>query len=283
MNPKHFDRSQLKFYAVLIPVGILMALPILFIIVNAFKPTDELFAYPPRFYVKNPTLDNFRLLLSVSSGTTVPAVRYLFNSVIVSAAVVFTTVFISTAAGFALSKKKFRGRGLLFDINKTALMFVSVAVSIPRYFIIVYGGIFDTIWANILPLVVIPTGVFLVKQFADQLPDALIEAAVIDGASDFKILRKIVFPLIKPTLATVTILSFQSVWNNIETSSLYINNESLKTFAFYMSTLTSVTSGSIAGQGISAAETLIMFMPNLILFIILQSRVMNTMAHSGIK
>lgn len=283
MNPKHFDRSQLKFYAVLIPVGILMALPILFIIVNAFKPTDELFAYPPRFYVKNPTLDNFRLLLSVSSGTTVPAVRYLFNSVIVSAAVVFTTVFISTAAGFALSKKKFRGRGLLFDINKTALMFVSVAVSIPRYFIIVYGGIFDTIWANILPLVVIPTGVFLVKQFADQLPDALIEAAVIDGASDFKILRKIVFPLIKPTLATVTILSFQSVWNNIETSSLYINNESLKTFAFYMSTLTSVTSGSIAGQGISAAATLIMFMPNLILFIILQSRVMNTMAHSGIK
>ena len=283
MNPKHFDRSQLKFYAVLIPVGILMALPILFIIVNAFKPTDELFAYPPRFYVKNPTLDNFRLLLSVSSGTTVPAVRYLFNSVIVSAAVVFTTVFISTAAGFALSKKKFRGRGLLFDINKTALMFVSVAVSIPRYFIIVYGGIFDTIWANILPLVVIPTGVFLVKQFADQLPDALIEAAVIDGASDFKILRKIVFPLIKPTLATVTILSFQSVWNNIETLSLYINNESLKTFAFYMSTLTSVTSGSIAGQGISAAATLIMFMPNLILFIILQSRVMNTMAHSGIK
>ena len=283
MNPKHFDRSQLKYYAVLIPVGILMALPILFIIVNAFKPTDELFAYPPRFYVKNPTLDNFRLLLSVSSGTTVPAVRYLFNSVIVSAAVVFTTVFISTAAGFALSKKKFRGRGLLFDINKTALMFVSVAVSIPRYFIIVYGGIFDTIWANILPLVVIPTGVFLVKQFADQLPDALIEAAVIDGASDFKILRKIVFPLIKPTLATVTILSFQSVWNNIETSSLYINNESLKTFAFYMSTLTSVTSGSIAGQGISAAATLIMFMPNLILFIILQSRVMNTMAHSGIK
>ena len=283
MNPKYFDRSQLKFYDELIPVGILMALPILFIIVNAFKPTDELFAYPPRFYVKNPTLDNFRLLLSVSSGTTVPAVRYLFNSVIVSAAVVFTTVFISTAAGFALSKKKFRGRGLLFDINKTALMFVSVAVSIPRYFIIVYGGIFDTIWANILPLVVIPTGVFLVKQFADQLPDALIEAAVIDGASDFKILRKIVFPLIKPTLATVTILSFQSVWNNIETSSLYINNESLKTFAFYMSTLTSVTSGSIAGQGISAAATLIMFMPNLILFIILQSRVMNTMAHSGIK
>jgi len=283
MNPKHFDRSQLKFYALLIPIGILMALPIVFIFVNAFKPIDELFAYPPRFYVKNPTLDNFRVLLSLSSGTSVPAVRYLFNSIVISLVVVFTTIFISAAAGFALSKKKFRGRDALFDINKTALMFVSVAVSIPRYFVIVYTGVFNTIWANILPLVVIPTGVFLVKQFIDQLPDALIEAAVIDGASDYKILRRIVFPLIKPTLATITILSFQSVWNNIETSNLYINNESIKTFAFYMSTLTSVTSGSVAGQGISAAATLIMFLPNLILFIILQSRVMNTMAHSGIK
>lgn len=283
MNPKHFDRSQLKFYAILIPIGLLMALPIVFIFVNAFKPIDELFAYPPRFYVKNPTLDNFRVLLSLSSGTSVPAVRYLFNSVLVSLVVVLSTIIISASAGFALSKKNFRGRKALFDINKTALMFVSVAVSIPRYFVIVYTGVFDTILANILPLIVIPTGVFLVKQFIDQLPDALIEAAVIDGASDFKILRKIVFPLIKPTLATVTILSFQSVWNNVETSNLYINNEAIKTFAFYMSTLTSVTSGSVAGQGISAAATLIMFLPNLILFIILQSRVMNTMAHSGIK
>ncbi len=283
MNPKHFDRSQIKFYAILLPVCVLMALPIVFIFANAFKPIDELFAYPPRFYVKNPTLDNFRVLLSLSSGTTVPAVRYLFNSIIISIVVVLTTVVISTCAGFALSKKKFRGRKALFDINKTALMFVSVAVSIPRYFVIVYSGIFNTFLANILPLVVIPTGVFLIKQFVDQLPDALIEAAVIDGASDFKILRKIIFPLIKPTLATVTILSFQSVWNNIETSSLYINNESIKTFAFYMSTLTSVTSGSVAGQGISAAATLIMFLPNLVLFVILQSRVMNTMAHSGIK
>lgn len=283
MNPAHFDRGQIKFYTVLIPVGIVMALPIVFIIVNAFKPIDELFAYPPRFYVKNPTLDNFRLLLSVSSGTSVPAVRYLFNSIFVSLAVVLTTVVISASAGFALSKKKFRVRRALFDINKTALMFVSVAVSIPRYFVIVYTGTFNTVFANILPLIVIPTGVFLVKQFIDQLPDALIEAAVIDGASDFRILRKIVFPLIKPTLATVTILSFQSVWNNVETSNLYINNEAIKTFAFYMSTLTSVTSGSVAGQGISAAATLIMFLPNLVLFIILQSRVMNTMAHSGIK
>ena len=183
-----------------------MALPMIYAVLQSIKPIDEIFLYPPRFYVKNPTLDNFRVLLSLSSGTNVPAVRYLFNSIVISLVVVFSTIFISAAAGFALSKKKFRGRNALFDINKTALMFVSVAVSIPRYFVIVYTGVFNTVWANILPLIVIPTGVFLVKQFIDQLPDALIEAAVIDGASDFKILRRIVFPLIKPTLATITIL-----------------------------------------------------------------------------
>lgn len=283
INPRHFDRSQLKFYAILLPIGLVMVLPIIFIFVNAFKPIDELLAYPPRFYAKNPTWDNFKMLFSLSSSTSVPAIRYLFNSIVTSLIVVLSTILISVMAGFALSKKNFRGRTVLFDINKTALMFVSVAVSIPRYFVIVYTGIYNTFWANIVPLLVVPTGVFLVKQFIDQLPDALIEAARIDGASDFKILSKIVFPLIKPTLATLTILSFQSVWNNVETSNLYIDNEAFKTFAFYMSSLTSVSGGSVAGQGVSAAATLIMFLPNLVLFIILQSRVMNTMAHSGIK
>lgn len=283
INPSHFDRSQLKFYAVLLPIGFVMVLPIIFIFVNAFKPIDELLAYPPRFYVKNPTWNNFRMLFSLSSSTSVPAVRYLFNSIVTSVIVVVTTIIISVCAGFALSKKNFKGRNALFDINKTALMFVSVAVSIPRYFIIVYTGIYNTFWANIVPLLVVPTGVFLVKQFADQLPNELIEAAKVDGATDFKILAKIVFPLIKPTLATLTILSFQSVWNNVETSNLYIDNESFKTFAFYMSSLTSVSGGSIAGQGVSAAATLIMFLPNLVLFVIVQSKVMNTMAHSGIK
>lgn len=283
INPAHFDRSQIKFYVFLLPIALVMALPIIFIFVNAFKPIDELLAYPPRFYVKNPTWDNFKMLFSLSSSTSVPVTRYLFNSIVSSVIVVLSTILISVCAGFALSKKKFKGRKTLFNINKTALMFVSVAVSIPRYFIIVYTGIYNTFWANIVPLLVVPTGVFLVKQFADQLPDELIEAAKIDGAGDYRILAKIVFPLIKPTLATLTILSFQQVWNNVETSNLYIDNETFKTFAFYMSSLTSVSGGSIAGQGISAAATLIMFLPNLILFIILQSRVMNTMAHSGIK
>lgn len=161
-------------------------------------------------------------------------------------------------------------------------MFVSVAVAIPRYLIIQFLGITNTYWAHILPLVVMPVGLFLIKQFIDQVPDSLIEAAYIDGASDFRVYRKIILPLTGPALATVAILSFQAVWNNVETSTMYMESDGIKTLAFYMSTLTTNTN-SVAGQGIAAASTLIMIVPNIVLFIVLQSRVMNTMAQSGIK
>ncbi len=283
VNPKHFSASQLKLYAYLIPICIIMGLPIVFIVCNAFKPMDELFAYPPRFFVRNPTLSNFATLFNLSSSTSIPASRYLFNSILVALITVATTLILCLGAAFALSKKRFKLKGLLFDINTMALMFVSIAVAIPRYFVISSVGLLDSFLSNILPLVVVPTGVFLVKQFMDQLPDALIEAAVVDGASDYRIVWKIIFPLIKPSLSTVAILSFQSAWNSSEASVYYINNEALKTFSFYMTTLTNNVGNVAVGKGVSAAATLLMFLPNLILFIVLQSKVMNTMAHSGIK
>lgn len=283
VTPSHFDRSQIKILAYMIPICIIMLLPIIFIVMNAFKPVDELFAYPPRLYVKNPTFQNFIDLFSLTSQTNIPMSRYLFNSILYTVVTVVVTIYISACAGYVLSKKKFRAKNALFKINQMALMFVPVAVQIPRYFVMVYTGLTDNMLANILPLLATPTSVFLVKQFMDQLPDALIEAAVIDGAGDITIMRKIVMPLIKSPLATVAILSFSSAWNATEASTYYINNDSLKNFAFYVSTLSNATGNVVAGAGVSAAATLIMFLPSLILFIVMQSRVMNSMAHSGIK
>ncbi len=281
INPQRFELGQLKLYAFLLPLAIVMALPIVFIFMNAFKPLDELFAYPPRFYVKKPTFENFQNLFALSSQTQIPAIRYLFNSLVSTLSVVLLTLMISVSAGYVFSKKRFRLKKLLFDINSLALMFVPVAVSIPRYFIIVRTGLYDNFLAHILPLLATPTGVFLVKQFIDQLPDALVEAAVIDGAGDITILRKIIIPLTTPALSTVAIMTFQTAWNSVESSTMYINDETIKSFSFYMSTLS--TTEGIAGQGMAAAASLLMFLPNLILFIILQSRVMSTMTHSGIK
>ena len=283
-NPDKFEKSQIKIYLLILPMVLLTGLPIVFIIFHAFKPMEELFAFPPKFITTNPTLDNFRKLAKASRSAGIPISKYVFNSLFITATVVFGSLLFSTMAAYALSKLKFKGRNVMMQINQIALMFVSVAVMIPRYLIVNKLGMIDTYWAEILPLIALPVGLFLIKQFVDQVPDSLIEAAYMDGAKEWQIYLKVIIPLIKPAIATAAILVFQQVWANLETSNYYINDDSLKSLAFYMNTLTSTTTtNTVAGQGVAAAASLIMFLPNLILFCILQKNVMNTMAHSGIK
>ncbi len=281
VNPKKFHKNQIPFYLYLIPIAVFMGMPIIYIINHAFKPMDELFAFPPRFFVSHPSLINFQNLFQQAAGSSIPISRYVFNSIIVTVAVVFLSVMISTMAGFALSKMKFKLNGFIFEANNIALMFVATAVTIPRYLTINAIGILDTYWAHILPLIAMPVCLFLIKQFIDGVPNALLEAAQLEGANAFTIYRKIVLPMVKPAIATGAILTFQSVWNNVETSNLFTSTESIRTLSFYMNTLSGV--GTVQGQGMAAAASLIMFVPNLVLFVILQSNVMDTMAHSGLK
>jgi ABC-type glycerol-3-phosphate transport system permease component len=286
INPKGFNVSQIKFYIILLPLIIIMLLPMVFIISNAFKPPDELFAYPPRFFVTHPTTRNFTDLFSKMSNSGIPVSRYLFNSIAVTAVTIAASIAVSTTAAYALSKKKFKLKKALFAINTVALMFVPIAVTIPRFLVIEKLRLIDTPLVHVLPALAMPVGLFLIKQFIDGIPDEVIEAAQIDGASDVKIYWSIILPMIVPAIATIAILTFQATWNSAETSTLYINTDSLKTFAFYLSTLTSTSStgaNTVAGQGIAAAAALIMFFPNLLIFILLQSQVMSTMSHSGLK
>lgn len=283
INPKYFHPSQIRIYLVLLPIILIMLLPILYILSSAFKPLDELFAYPPRFFVEKPTLNNFIKLFTVSSATAVPASRYLFNSILITAVMVAATLFVSVGAAYVFSKKRFRGKEKLFKINQLAMMFVPVAVTIPRYLVMDRLGILNTFWVHILPALATPVGLFLMKQFIDGVPDAIVEAAVLDGAGDLRILLKMIVPLIRPAMATVGILVFQNVWNATEASVLLIDDEQLKNFANYVSVLSSSSGNSVAGQGMAAAGSMIMFVPNIVLFIILQSRVMNTMMYTGVK
>jgi len=283
INPSRLGFGQLKFFLFLIPLGIFMVMPIVFIFSQSLKPLDELFLYPPRFFVQEPTLENILRLISVSDMTTIPATKYLFNSLVISSIVVALSLAVSAMTGFALSKMDFKLRKALFEVNTIALMFVPAAVTIPRYLVVEKLGLLNNYLGHILPLLALPVGVFLIKQFVDQIPNELIEAARMDGAKDLVVFWRIVMPVISPAMATVAILSFQLAWNNIETSSLYMSKETLKTFAFYMSTLSTAIENNVAGQGMAAAAAMLMFVPNLIIFIFMQSRVMDTMAHSGIK
>ncbi|VEU80718.1 carbohydrate ABC transporter permease [Haploplasma axanthum] len=282
INPSRFDKSQLKFYLFLIPLSILMLLPILFIFNQAFKPQSELFEYPPKFFVRKPTMGNFSEFFRVMNATSVPLSRYIANTLFVTIIGVFLSIVFSALSAYGLSKLKFKGKKLLFEINTIALMFVPIAVQIPRYLIIARMGLIDNYLVHILPMIVLPVAMFLLKQFIDQVPNDLIESAKIDGASEMEIFIKVILPIISPAIATVGILSFQQIWNDVVSSTLYINDESKRTLAFFIQSLTS-THNTVAGQGMAAAASLIMFLPNFILFVILQSKVMNTMAHSGIK
>ena len=282
INPKKFELGQLKIILIILPLVIFMGMPIIFIINHAFKPMEELFAFPPTFFVKNPTLDNFTKLMKFSNGSGIPLSRYIFNSLVVTVLTVGLALLLTTLSAFALAKIKFKGRNMLTQINQIAIMFVSTAVLIPRYIVICQLGLIDNLFAHILPLVAMPVALFLVKQFVEQVPDSLLEAAYMDGATDFDVYIKVIIPMIKPAIATASILVFQQVWTNMETSSYFFSDDSMKTLTFYMNTLVNVNN-TVAGQGMSAAASLIMFVPNLVLFIILQNKVMNTMANSGIK
>lgn len=283
LNPKVFDKSQIKFYLILIPLALFMILPVVFIINQAFKPLDELFLFPPRFFVNNPTLNNFIELFRTATTTGVPLSRYLFNTFVITLVSVAATIWISVTAGFALSKLRFKAKKSLLTINQIALMFVRVSVVIPTYFIIVNMGLNNNFLVHILPYLAMPVGVFLVKQFIDQIPDVIIEAARVDGASEFQIVWSIITPLTQNAIATVAILTFQATWGAVEASNLYIQDETLRSLAFYLNTLAAASGNTIAGAGIASAAALILFLPNLIIFIVMQSRVMNTLTHSGIK
>ena len=282
MNPDKFDKGQIKLYLFVIPLVLITGLPIIFIFFHAFKPMEELFAFPPKFITTNPTLDNFRKLFKASRAAGIPLSKYVFNTLLITISVVFSSVVLSSAAAYAMSKLKFIGRDLSFKINQLAIMFVPVAVMIPRYLVVEVLGLTDTYWSQILPLIPLPVAVFLLKQFVDTVPDSLIEAAYMDGATELHVYTKIIIPMIKPALATAVVLVFQQVWGALEASNYYINDEGLKSLAFYMNTLSNASNG-VAGQGMQAAASLILFIPNLIVFCILQKNVMNTMAHSGIK
>ncbi len=282
IDPRSFHPSQIKFLIILVPLLIVTLLPLIFIISHAFKPLDELYAFPPRFYTTRITFDNFRNLIQATAQTGIPLSRYLFNSLLVTAAVIVLSLLLSSLAAFAFAFLDFRGKKFVFAANHVAILVIAIAVAVPRFMVITYLGIANTYWAHIIPLLAMPVGVFLLKQFMEQIPRDLSEAAVIDGANKWQIYRHIALPLVKPALATVAILAFQLAWNNTETSALFVVDEAIKTLPYYFSTLTLGTSAIVA-QGIQAAAALIVFIPNIVLFILLQRQVMNTMAYSGMK
>lgn len=277
---RRFDYNLLIIILFLCGVGLFMLLPLLFLASTAFKPMEELFIYPPRFLVNRPTLANFQELMVNHTASRIPFIRILFNSLVVTVFTVFFTVAICSLASYPLSKHKFPGRNMIFGTIIIALMFAPEVVEIPRYLIVSSLGLMDTYAALILPNMAFPIGLFLMKQFLEQVPVEVFEAGKMDGAGEWALFSKIALPLIRPAWATVVILSFVSVWNDISSATLFTHSDQMKTLPYYMSLINGL---GVARAGATAAGAFLMTVPTVLIFVLIQRQVMSTMAYSGIK
>lgn len=270
--------GQVANVIILLIFAAFFALPLVYAISSAFKPMDEIFIFPPRFFVRNPTTTNFQDLLILMQQSWVPFTRYIFNTVFITIVGTIGHVLIASLAAFALAKHTFPGKNFIFQVVVLSLMFSSHVTAIPSYLIMSGLGWIDTFAAIIVPNLGYTLGLFLMKQFMEQIPDSLLEAARIDGASELRVFLTIAMPSVRPAWLTLIIFVFQNLWN--ATGGTYIYSEELKTLPY---ALQQIQIGGIARAGVSAAAALVMMSVPIIMFIIAQSNVIITMSTAGIK
>ena len=258
--------------------GLFSLFPLVYIVVSAFKPMSEVFIFPPKLVVENPTLNNFFDLGAIIEEFDIPFSRYAFNTVLITGLGTAGTVLLGSMAAFPLAKYEFPGSKLMSNIIVYSLMFSGSVTAIPNYFIMSGLGLIDSIWAVVLPAVGGTLGLYLMKNFMVQIPDELLEAAKIDGAGEFQTFISTVMPLCKPGWITLIILSFQSLWGT--TGGVFIYSEELKPLSYVLS---QIVSSGIARTGVSSAVNLLMLIVPVTMFIINQSNVLETMATSGMK
>ena len=271
--------GNIGIFIFLLIIALFMLLPLVFVVSSAFKPLSELFIFPPKLFPMNPTLDNFKDLSSLLGDSWLPFSRYVFNSLAVTVIGTFGNIIFSSMAAYVLSKHDFPGKNILFHTVVLSLLFSTVVTGIPNYIIITKLHMINTVWALILPLLPSSLGLFLMKQFMDQMiPDTLLEAARLDGAGENRIFFSICLPLVKPAIMTLLIYSFQGIWNS--TGGSYIFDEKLKTLPTALNNI--ITSG-ISRTGVSSAVSLLLILPPIAVFLFAQSNVLQTMATSGMK
>lgn len=271
-------------YAFMIAMVAFTALPLIYVVNSAFKPIDELFLFPPTFFVKNPTTKNFNDLVLSLGSSTIPFIRYLFNSVLISVLTVLGTVIVCSMGAYALSKLPMPCKGGLFKLVVSALMFSAHVTTIPRYLIVEGLGMYNTYAALIVPSIAVAYNVFLMKQFLDQFPNEIIEAAHMDGAGEWRTYSKIVMPSQGPVVATMVVMTFVASWNDYFSPLVYTSSQTLKTLPLALQTISGgAGASSISRAGAVSAASLLMLLPVIIIFTIMQGKVMETMTSSGIK
>ncbi|MGM9646139.1 MAG: carbohydrate ABC transporter permease [Eubacteriales bacterium] len=260
-------------------MGVFMFLPMVYVIMQSLKPLDELWMFPPRFYVQRPNFKNFGDLFSLLSDSWVPFSRYIFNTIVITALGTFGNLMLASLAAYAMAKIPFPGRTFAFKTVQLSLMFTSTVTSIANFLTLSKLGLLDNIFALIIPAWGSTMGLYLMKQFMDSsISNDVLESARLDGCGEFRTFWTIAMPMVKPGWLTLIVFSFQGLWQ--AGSSIYIYSEQYKTLNYAIS---QITAGGIARAGAAAAGTVLMMIVPIVVFLISQSNIIETMASSGMK
>ena len=237
--------------------GAFMFLPMYYVVVQSLKPLDELFMFPPRFYVINPTFKNFTDLFTLMGDSWVPFSRYIFNTVFITICGTVGNLLFASMAAYSLAKLRFPGRNTIFQIIVMSLMFHSTVNQVTHFIILSAFGWVDTYLSIIVPSMATTIGLYLMK---------------------FRTYLIIAMPMVKPAWLTLIIECFKGLWNT--GASIYIHSEQLKTFNYAIG---QILSGGIARSGAGAAATVVMMLVPILVFVLNQSQIIETMGSSGMK
>jgi len=274
--------SRIMLYLLLTILVVIAGLPLFAMVCRSLMPLDELYIYPPRLMVRHPTLRNFSDLLTSLSSSTVPFTRYIFNSLFTTVVTVLLSIIVCCMGAYGLVKHKPAGADAIFAVVLAALMFSTHVTQIPNYLVVNKLGLVNTYAALIIPKIAVAYNFFLVKQFCEQLPNSILEAARIDGAKEWRVFWTIAMPLLQPAWTTLAVFSFVSNWNDYFTPLIFISSNALKTMPLALQTL-SGGAGVVARSGTVGAATFLTTVPSILVFICMRGKVMETMSYSGIK
>ena len=262
-------------YTLLIAFSIIMIMPFVWMILSTFKDQSELMRFPPKFLP-----DKFSLKNYVEVFSSVPFLRYYLNSILITTVAVTLTLLTSSLAGFAFAKYKFKGRNTIFKTLLGAMMIPFPVTIIPLYIMIYNLGLVDTYLALIVTGSVSIFGIFLMRQFIVTIPDDLIDAARIDGCSEFQIFRIIVIPNIRAPLSALAIFSFMATWNAFLWPLLVVNNDEHRTVQLGVQYFTQ-RYGDLMHLQITAAAMAVI--PIVVLYLLLQKECSEGLTMAGLK
>ncbi len=264
-------------YAVLILGLVATLLPFFYIIVSSLKTPAELRQTPPDFFSKEPSLKYY---ITILTDKNIPLAQNLFNSIFVSLSRVAITLFTSSFAGYIFAKYHFKGKNLAFGVILIQIMIPFQVVMIPNYLLVVKLGLIDSLWALIIPAFVDAYGIFMMKQFIESMPAELMDAARIDGASEFGIYSKIILPQMGPPLASLGIFTFMATWNDYLWPLIVLTSPEKRTIPLLVVWF---QTQHVSNQGLVLAASILTLLPIFFVYIFLQRWIVDQATSSAFK